>query len=152
VDLLVTPVRPITFTKFIDPFDLKEENPNSPEEFKEPLPPNTTTPLLRSQPNGSGFNTPEPLHSPIPPATQTPMIRPGNNFDTPANNAENSLFDDFPTPPTFVTPGLKRYGTSGGGDVNANNASCVETTTYYDPLKTPSPPSVTSVTLLRPGT
>ena len=145
VDLLATPVRPTTVTKFIHNLNPKDENPSSPQPFKEPLPPVTTTPLLKSQPKVFGFSTPESLESPVQPATQTPMIKARTNFDPPGIETDDSLVDDFPTPPTFATPALKRYGT----DVKTN-ASCIEATTYYDPLRTPPPPSFTSVSRLNP--
>ena len=151
VDLLATPVRPTTVTKFIYNFNHKEENSSSPQPFKDPLPPLTTTPLLKSQPKISGFSTPESLESPVQPTTQTPMIKARTNFDSPGSETEDSLVDDFPTPPTFATPGLKHYGTRRGVDVNTN-ASCIEATAYYDPLRTPPPPSFTSVSRLNPGT
>ena len=149
VDLLATPVRPTTVTKFIHNFNPKEENPSSHQPFKEPLPPVTTTPLLRSEPKIFGFSTPESLESPVQPATQTPMIKAQTNFHTPGSVTEDSPVDDFPTPPTFATPGLRCDGTRGGVDVNTN-ASCIEATAYYDPLRTPPPPSLTSVSRLNP--
>lgn len=150
IDFLLTPVRPTTFTKFIQnparPGPQTEDIATLSLDFKEPLPPVTTTPMMKSgkdHPKNTNIDSPDSsTELPVQPLTTTPMLK---NFDeSPTGEPQmsnQSLADDFPTPPVFTTPGLQRYGSRRHGEIMAEHNILLET---------PPPPSFTSINLLNP--
>lgn len=142
MDPLVTPVRPKTATKFIQNYDMHKKCAASPVIPEGPPLPQTKTPVLKCKPHGFDFSVPVSSESPPHLMIETETIDKEQNFNSPTQVAGDLPVDDFPTPPTFTTPGLKRYGTQREGK---------EPVLAFDNLDTPQPPKFKSVNRLIPG-
>lgn len=150
VDLLSTPVRPVTVTKLIQDLCPQRDDVAASPDLSKLVPPSTTTPLMKSLAQGQGgdsnFNTPDSsTELLVAPATRTPLIKADqSDSSTPIPKIDNSPTDDFPTPPTFTTPGLQKYGSK----------KHYEHSLLKDAINTPPPPPPTfsTVHLLIPGT
>ena len=148
----MTPVQPKTFTKFMqDKCVEKETHPTCTPDVKDPLPLHTITPMIKPRKGWEGDNGPKTPDTsselPVQPPTRTPMIKTFVSFeqspDSEASRMNESLADNFPTPPTFATPGLQRYGSRKQGR---------EMSPEHVKLETPPPPCFSSIALLDPGT